>query len=57
MGLLGSVFFVWHQQVVRRGRDVVSATAFNQQVCAYVHTYIHTCVGCEEVHVWMYVRM
>ena len=54
MGLLGSVFLVWHQRVVQRGRDVVSATAFNQQVCAYLRTYIRTYICVLAVRRYMY---
>ena len=36
MGLLARVFVVWCQVVGQRGRDMLSATAFNQQVRAYV---------------------
>lgn len=36
VGLLARVFVVWYQVVGQRGRDMLSATAFNQQVRMYV---------------------
>lgn len=35
MRQLARMFVVWYKRVGQRGKDMLSATAFNQQVCTH----------------------